>query len=154
MGPATAYKLIKEQKSLDGVVASFKTSKKFTLPEDWPWADARDLFLSPDVLPADDPTIAAIAWNPPDTEGLVQFLVHEKGFSEDRVRAGAGRLGKNLKSAQQSRLEGFFKPVERTKEEQEKLKRKNEQKVLERKQKQKKEAKEKKEAKAKPRGTA
>ncbi|KAF2230364.1 PIN domain-like protein [Viridothelium virens] len=154
MGPATAYRLIKEHRSLDSVVDSFNNGKKFNLPEDWPWADARDLFLSPDVLPADDPTIEAIAWNPPDTEGLVQFLVTEKGFSEDRVRAGAARLGKNLKSAQQSRLEGFFKPVERTKEEQERLKRKNEQKTQERKTKQKKEAKEKKEAKAKPRGTA
>lgn len=154
MGPATAYRLIKEHRTLDSVVDSFQSSKKFTLPDDWPFADARDLFLSPDVLPADDPTIEAIAWNPPDTEGLVQFLVAEKGFSEDRVRAGAARLGKNLKSAQQSRLEGFFKPVERTKEEQERLKRKNEQKVFERKQKQKKDAKEKKEAKSKPRGAA
>lgn len=85
---------------------------------------------------------------------MVKFLVEEKGFSEDRVRAGAGRLQKNMKSAQQSRLEGFFKAVPRTAEEQASHKRKNEEKIAAQK-KQKKEAeKEKKAAKAKPRGTA
>ena len=77
----------------------------------------------------------------------------EKGFNEDRVKSGAEKLKKNLKTAQQSRLEGFFKPVQRTKEEQEKLKRKQEEKVQEAKKKKKEEAKEKKAAKAKPRGT-
>ncbi|KAK5009878.1 Elongation of fatty acids protein 2, partial [Elasticomyces elasticus] len=57
---------------------------------------------------------------------------------------------KNLKSAQQSRLEGFFKPVERSKKEVASLKRKNEEKLAEKKKKQKVAAKEKKEAKAKP----
>jgi len=63
-------------------------------------------------------------------------------------------LQKNLKSAQQSRLEGFFRPVERTPEEQAALKRKNEERVEEKKKKQRAAAKEKKEAKAKPRGGA
>lgn len=87
-------------------------------------------------------------------EGLVQFLVTEKGFSEDRVRGAAGRLTKNVKSAQQARLEGFFKPVEKSEEEKASLKRKNETKVAEQKKKAKIEAKAKKDAKAKPRGTA
>lgn len=87
-------------------------------------------------------------------EGLVQFLVTEKGFSEDRVRNAAVRLTKNLKSAQQSRLEGFFKPVQKTDEEVKSLKRKAEEKKAESKKKQKQESKAKKEAKAKPRGTA
>lgn len=63
-------------------------------------------------------------------------------------------MTKSLKSAQQSRLEGFFKPVPKTAEEQASLKRKNEAKFEEKKKKQKAAAKEKKEAKAKPRGTA
>ena len=52
-----------------------------------------------------------------DVEGLVQFLVTEKGFSEDRVRNAAQRLQKNVKTAQQARLEGFFKAVPKTEEE-------------------------------------
>jgi flap endonuclease-1 len=85
-------------------------------------------------------------------EGLIKFLVEEKGFNEDRVKAGADKLKKNLKTAQQSRLEGFFKPVQRSKEEQEKLKRKIDERLADAKKKKKEEAKEKKTAKAKPRG--
>ena len=87
-------------------------------------------------------------------DGLIKFLVEEKGFNEDRVRSGATRLQKNLKTAQQSRLEGFFKPVAKTAEQQASLKRKNEAKMDEKKKKQKQSAKERKEAKSKPRGAA
>lgn len=87
-------------------------------------------------------------------DGLIKFLVEEKGFNEDRVRSGATRLQKNLKTAQQSRLEGFFKPVAKTAEQQANLKRKNEAKIGEKKKKQKQSAKERKETKSKPRGAA
>ncbi|KAJ9648980.1 Elongation of fatty acids protein 2 [Coniosporium apollinis] len=151
IGPSTALKLIRDHKNLEGVVEFFETSKKYNLPEDWPYKDARLLFLEPDVRPADHPD-CDFKWEAPDVEGLVKFLVEEKGFSEDRVRNAATRLQKNLKSAQQSRLEGFFKPMDRTPEQQAALKRKNEAKLEDKKKKQKQVAKEKKEAKAKPRG--
>ena len=63
-------------------------------------------------------------------------------------------MQKNMKSAQQSRLEGFFKPVPKTAEEQASLKRKNDEKLADKKKKQKVAAQEKKAAKAKPRATA
>ena len=56
-----------------------------------------------------------------------------------------------MKTAQQARLEGFFKPVQKTEEEVQKLKRKHEEKKQESKKKQKQDAKAKKDAKAKPR---
>lgn len=84
----------------------------------------------------------------------MKFLVEDKGFSEDRVRNGAARLQKNLKSAQQSRLEGFFKPVAKTEEQKASLKRKHEEKLEAAKKRKREEAKAKREAKAKPRGTA
>lgn len=49
-----------------------------------------------------------IEWKQPDVEGLVEFLVREKGFKEDRVRAGAAKLSKMLAAKQQGRLDGFF----------------------------------------------
>lgn len=127
--------------------------KKYTLPEDWPFQDARELFLNPDVRSADHAD-CDFKWEAPDVEGLVKFLVTEKGFSEDRVRSAATRLSKNVKTVQQSRLEGFFKPKEKTEEEKKNLKRKHEDKLEEQKKKKKEEAKAKKEAKSKPRGTA
>jgi flap endonuclease-1 len=63
-------------------------------------------------------------------------------------------LTKNLKSSQQARLEGFFKPIPKTDEEKKNLKRKAEEESGEKKKKLKEEKKEKKQAKAKPRGTA
>jgi flap endonuclease-1 len=43
-----------------------------------------------------------------DEEGLVQFLVHEKLFNEDRVRKAVKRVLDNKNKAGQSRLESFF----------------------------------------------
>jgi flap endonuclease-1 len=108
------------------------------------------LFLEPDVLPAEAPE-CDFKWEAPDVEGLVKYLVDEKSFSEDKVRNGAAKLQKNTKTAQQSRLEGFFKPIEKTAEQKASLKRKAEEKLEEKKKKQKADAKAKKEAKAKPR---
>lgn len=153
VGPQTALKLIREHETLENFVAFAEKSKKFVIPEDWPYADARDLFFKPDVRPADHAD-CEFKWEAPDVDGLVQFLVTEKGFSEDRVRGGAARLQKNLKSGQQARLEGFFKPVPKTEEQLKNLKRKNDAKNDEKKKKLKEEKKEKKQAKAKPRGTA
>ncbi|KAI9787662.1 MAG: Elongation of fatty acids protein 2 [Geoglossum umbratile] len=153
VGPNTALKLIRDYKTLEGVVEYIEkdTKHKYTIPEDWPYKEARDLFFNPNVRQADDP-LCDFKWETPDVEGLVQFLVTEKGFSEDRVRSAAARLQKNLKSSQQQRLEGFFKPVPKTAEEMAKMKRKNEERNEEKKKKQKAEQKAKKEAKGKPRG--
>ncbi|ODM18396.1 Flap endonuclease 1 [Aspergillus cristatus] len=154
VGPNTALKLIREHGSLEKVVEYMESDpkKKFTVPEDWRYQDARELFIKPDVRDADHPD-CDFKWEAPDVEGLIDFLVRDKGFNEDRVRNGAARLQKNLKSAQQSRLEGFFKPVARTDEEKASLKRKNDEKIQEQKKRKKDEAKAKKEAKAKPRAS-
>ena len=70
------------------------------------------------------------------------------------MRNAAAKLQKNLKTAQQARLEGFFRPVEKSEEEKKSAKRKNDERKEVVKKKQKVELKAKKEAKAKPRGTA
>ena len=121
---------------------------KYTIPDDWPYQDARELFLHPDVRDAEHPD-CDFKWDPPDVEGLVNYLVHEKGFSEDRVRGAAGRLSKNTKVAQQARLEGFFKAIPKTADEKKDLKRKHDEKAQEAKKKKKDEAKTKKETKSK-----
>ncbi|TVY57383.1 Flap endonuclease 1 [Lachnellula cervina] len=155
VGPQTALRLIREHKTLEAFVEYAKNDKKskFVIPEDWPYADARELFFNPDVRPAEHED-CEFKWEAPDIDGLIQFLVTEKGFSEDRVRSGAARLQKNLKSNQQARLEGFFKPIPKTEAEVKSLKRKNDEKVELKKKKVKEEKKEKAKAKSKPRGTA
>ncbi|RYP73980.1 hypothetical protein DL771_003291 [Monosporascus sp. 5C6A] len=155
VGPHTALKLIREHGTLEKVVDFMKNDpkSKYTIPEDWPFADARALFFEPDVRKADDP-LCDFKWEKPDIEGLVQFLVNEKNFNEDRVRSAGARLEKNMKSSQQSRLEGFFKPIAKTEEEKKAHKRKLEEQNEAKKKKLKEEKKEKAKLKAKPRGGA
>ncbi|PYH88899.1 DNA repair protein rad2 [Aspergillus ellipticus CBS 707.79] len=154
VGPNTALKLIRDHGSLEKVLEFMESDpkKKFVIPDDWPYEDARELFLKPDVRDASHPD-CDFKWEAPDVDGLIDYLVKDKGFNEDRIRNGAARLQKNLKSAQQSRLEGFFKPVARTDAEKANLKRKHDEKIQEQKKRKKEEAKAKKEAKSKPRGT-
>jgi flap endonuclease-1 len=143
-------KLIREHGTLEKVVESMEKDpkKKYSIPEDWPYQEARELFLNPDVRSADHPE-CDFKWEAPDVEGLVKFLVTEKGFNEDRVRSAAQKLQKNVSTAQQARLEGFFKAVPKTDEEKASLKRKHEEKAAESKKKKKEEAKTKKETKSK-----
>lgn len=151
IGPSTALNLIREHKTLEQVVEWVQNDpkgKKYAIPDYWPYEDARALFFEPDVRAPDHPE-CDFKWDAPDVEGLVKFLVTEKGFSEDRVRSAAQRLTRHLKSAQQGRLDGFFKPVQKSEEEVQSLKRKNEEKRDEKKKKARIEAKEKKAAKAK-----
>ncbi|GAA5916497.1 hypothetical protein JCM6882_001741 [Rhodosporidiobolus microsporus] len=112
VGAKTALKLVKEYDSMDDILAHLSKGKN-PPPEDWPYEEARKLFQTPEVKPAKDITLD---WKAPDVEGLVDFLVREKGFSEDRVRKGADKLKARLSAKQQGRLDGFFtvKPKEGT----------------------------------------
>lgn len=108
VGPVTAYKLIKEHGSLDKIVEYITNNPdktKFKVPENWPYDEARQLFLNPEVTKASDVTLK---WNEPDVDGLIEYMVKGKGFSEDRIRSGAEKLKKGLKSGVQGRLDGFF----------------------------------------------
>ncbi|KAI9888354.1 MAG: Elongation of fatty acids protein 2 [Vezdaea aestivalis] len=153
VGPSTALNLIREHKSLENVVSFIRTDpkKKFTLPEDWPFQDARLLFQEPDIAPSSSPS-CEFAWDPPDTEGLVQFLVVEKGFGEDRVRSMADKLKRVAGQKEQRRMEGFFKPIPKTAEQAAGEKRKAEAKAEEKRKKVKEDKKAKKVEKSKPRG--
>lgn len=51
VGPKRAIELIKNHKSLEKIVENLD-KKKFTVAEDWNYAEARKLFLNPEV---DDP---------------------------------------------------------------------------------------------------
>jgi flap endonuclease-1 len=48
-------------------------------------------------------------WEKPDEEGLVQFMVKEKAFNEERIRKSTQKLIKLRATATQGRLDGFFK---------------------------------------------
>ncbi|KAJ2355611.1 Elongation of fatty acids protein 2 [Coemansia sp. RSA 2618] len=103
VGPKSGYDLIREHKTIDEMIKLEKVAKG--VPEAWPFAQARELFQTPDVEP--NPT--DFVWEKPDTEGLVQFLAQEMEFSEQRVRAAAAKLEKAAGKGQQVRIDSFFK---------------------------------------------
>lgn len=116
VGPVTALKLIKEHGSLEKIiefVESDQSNSKWKIPEDWPYKEARELFLNPDVIDGNE---VNLKWSPPKEDELIDFLCNQKKFSEERVRSGIVRLKKGLKSGVQVRLDGFFQVVPKTKE--------------------------------------
>ncbi|KAH3672165.1 hypothetical protein WICPIJ_010104 [Wickerhamomyces pijperi] len=121
VGPVTAFKLIQEHKSIEKVIEWIESQEdcKYKVPEDWPYKEARELFLNPDVTPGSE---VELKWTSPDEEGLIKYMVNEKGFSEERVKAGIERLKKGLKTGKQGRLDGFFSVAPKTKEQLEKAK--------------------------------
>ncbi|GME80544.1 unnamed protein product [Ambrosiozyma monospora] len=108
VGPVTAMKLIKEHGSIEKIIESIEENpkSKYKVPENWPYKEARELFLHPEVLDGNE---VELKWTEPDVEGLIQYMVRENGFSEQRIRDGAEKLKKGLKTGTQGRLDGFFK---------------------------------------------
>ncbi|XP_053985945.1 flap endonuclease 1 isoform X2 [Hylaeus volcanicus] len=111
VGPKRAIELIKTHRSLEKIIENLDT-KKYPIPEDWNYKQARLLFQSPELK-----------WTDPDEEGLVKFLCGDKQFNEERVRNGAKKLYKARNTSTQGRLDSFFKvlpnsnPVKRKVEE-------------------------------------
>lgn len=120
VGPKSALKLIREHGGLAGVVEHLREKQAVKdeaaedgkkkkggvqIPDEWPWEEAKRVFEKPDVTPADE---IELEWKHPDVDGLVEFLVRQKGFNEERVRKGAEKLSKFLNAKQQGRLDGFF----------------------------------------------
>lgn len=110
IGPKNAYKLIKEHKNIEGILKNLD-SKKHQAPEGWNFAEARRLFVEPEVTPGKD---IELKWEKPDEEGLVKFMCEEKGFQEDRIRNGVKKLLKARQGSTQGRLDGFFKVLSTT----------------------------------------
>lgn len=112
VGPVTAFKLMKEHGSLEKLIEHIESNpekmSKYKIPENWPYKEARELFLNPEVTPSSE---IELKWKEPNVEGLVEYMVQQKGFSEDRIKSGAEKLKKGLKGGVQGRLDGFFQVV-------------------------------------------
>ncbi|KAI8818775.1 PIN domain-like protein [Fimicolochytrium jonesii] len=105
IGPHRAVALMKECGSLEAVLQKLDP-KKYPIPEDWPYQRARELFKKPDVI---DPATIDLKWEVPDEQAIVDFMVTEKNFSEERVRTAVQKLTRLMKQETQGRLDNFFK---------------------------------------------
>ncbi|PIA18275.1 hypothetical protein COEREDRAFT_79783 [Coemansia reversa NRRL 1564] len=103
VGPKSGYELIQTHGSLETAIKIEKVAKG--VPENWPFDLARELFRKADVSDCTE----SFSWDKPDVEGLVEFLVHDMEFNEQRVRAAATKLEKAAGKGQQGRIDSFFK---------------------------------------------
>ncbi|KAH9394653.1 Elongation of fatty acids protein 2 [Tyrophagus putrescentiae] len=82
--------------------------KAISVPENWPFKGARQLFKEP-LVHRNQYTDADLKMKDIDEDGLVQFLCGENGFSEDRVRAAIKRAKLSKAKSSQTRIDAFFK---------------------------------------------
>lgn len=103
IGRVNAVKLMRQHGSLEALLAA--EGARHPPPPHFPFQEVRQLFLHPDVT---DPKDITLRWSDPDEAGLIDFLVREKGFNEERVRNGIAKLKKAKSTAVQGRLDSFF----------------------------------------------
>jgi len=104
IGPKRAIELIKQHRSIEEILKHID-KKKYPVPEDWMFKEARRLFQEPEV---EDPENINLKWTDPDDEGLVDFMVNKKGFAEERIRNGIKKLRKAKQGTTQGRMDSFF----------------------------------------------
>lgn len=105
IGPKRAYELIKKHKSIEEILKNLDKTK-YPPPENWNYDVARGLFKDPEVQ---NPDKIDLKWTEPNEEGLIKYLCGDRQFNEERVRSGAKKILKSLKTATQGRLDSFFK---------------------------------------------
>jgi flap endonuclease-1 len=99
LGPKTALKLVKEHGTLEKALPHIKNAEFPHPPE-----QIREIFLHPKVR--DDYTLE---WKEPNVEGIVDFLVREKDFSEARVRKAVEKMQEGTKELKsKTTLEKWF----------------------------------------------
>merc|ERR1712083_359711 len=103
IGPKKAFELIKKYKTIENGIKHLD-KKRYKVPENFLYKEATKLFISPEVANAED---IKLSWKKPDEEGLIKFMVEEKGFDEGRIKAGIQRLHKAQGKSTQKRMESF-----------------------------------------------
>ncbi|KAK0051534.1 flap endonuclease 1 [Biomphalaria pfeifferi] len=111
IGPKRAIELIKQHRNIEEIIKHLD-KKKYTVPDDWLFKEARKLFQEPEVT---DPEKLELKWTDPDEEGLVEFMVKQKNFNEERIRNGAKKLLKSRQGTTQGRMDSFFSIVSTSK---------------------------------------
>jgi len=99
LGPKTALKLIRQHGTLEKSLPHINNAVFPHSPE-----SIREIFLHPNVR--DD---YELEWRAPDVEGIVNFLVREKDFTEERVRKALERMQQGAaKQKGKTTLEKWF----------------------------------------------
>ena len=105
IGPKRAFELIKKHKTIEKVLENIDL-KKYILPDPFPYEDAREMFKTAEVA---DCSKLDLQWDSVDEEAILEYLVKEKNFSEQRVKNALARITKGKAKRSQGRIDSFFK---------------------------------------------
>ena len=107
IGPVKALSLIKTHGSIEAILDARKKQGQPTEEAfENNYKAARELFKKPVVTPAAE--VPKFTWVEPDEEGLVRFLVEEKGFNKERVISVVKKVKAYRAKGGQARLDSFF----------------------------------------------
>ena len=99
LGPKTALKLIKEHGTLENALPHIKNAEFPHPPQ-----QIREIFMHPEVR-----SDYTLEWKDPNVDGIVDFLVREKDFSENRVRKAIEKMQQGTKELKsKTTLEKWF----------------------------------------------
>jgi len=104
IGPKRAIEHIRKYGSIEKMLENIDT-KRYSVPDTFNYEGARDLFKNPDVTKAEE---INIEFGDCDEDALIEFLVNEKNFSQDRVNKGIEKLRTFKKKSVQARLTNYF----------------------------------------------
>lgn len=103
IGQVKAYQFIQKYRSIEEVLKHLPD--KYSVPEDWPYQRARELFKNPEVVKGED---VKVTFSEVNRQGLKDFLVNEKGFNPERVDGYIEKLEKAKDKCKQKRMDSFF----------------------------------------------
>jgi flap endonuclease-1 len=99
IGPKTALKLIKKSGSIEELLPELKDATFPVVPN-----KIREIFLEPKVTDN-----YKLEWKQPNVNGVIDFLCHERDFSEDRVSRALKKMTEGIKEAKsKTTLESWF----------------------------------------------
>jgi len=105
VGPKSAVTLIKQHHTIENILANADAKFLANVPPDWPYKQARELFVNPEVTPASE---CSFKWGLPDAAALMDFMHTKNGFAEKSVQGGIDKLTASRSGAVQGRLDSFF----------------------------------------------
>jgi len=104
IGPKKALEYVTKYGNIETLVKNLDTTK-YKIPDNFMFEECRKLFTNPDVNEVDQ---QRVEWKECNEDDALKFLVDEKGFNADRVKAGLKRLKDSKGKANQQRLDSFF----------------------------------------------
>ncbi len=109
IGPKTALKMLRKHGNIETIFENLPD--KYEIPSSLKdnLEEVRNLFKNPNVKPANE---IEIIFNKPDREGIIDFLVGEKGFNHERVNKVIDKITGKIKvkiDEKQPMITSFFK---------------------------------------------